>query len=63
MPRLDLRLENLSELDGGSAGVICNAAITAAVNDLEDRGNALDRVAKKIKEDSVCTTPVYFGKP
>lgn len=39
MPRYDLRLETLHALDGGSAGVICNAALAAAVRDLDDRGD------------------------
>jgi hypothetical protein len=39
MPREKLSLDTLGELDGGRAKGIINAAIRAAVNDLDDRGD------------------------
>jgi hypothetical protein len=46
MPRETLQLDTIGELDGGRAAGIINAAIKAAVADLDDRGG--DTKARKV---------------
>jgi hypothetical protein len=46
MARETLQLETIGELDGGRAAGIINAAIKAAVADLDDRGD--DKKARKV---------------
>lgn len=46
----DLRFANLGLLDDGAAGVIADAEIQTALNDLEDRGHEDGKVRKVVFE-------------
>lgn len=46
MAKLNLSIQNLGEVDGGRAGGIIDAAIKAAVADLDDRGK--DGLPRKV---------------
>lgn len=44
--KVDLNLENLADLDNGTAGIVINSALRSAIRDTEDRGD--DRKARKV---------------